>query len=113
MKIDKSRTTINNYYSCDPSIVEKLNLIIQNQQKMATSISDLSAKVDALQTALDEEQAQVKEAIDKLQASVDELRAGGGTAEEREALASKIDNVITDLKGTIPDTTEPPAEGTV
>lgn len=81
------------------SITSKLDLI------MAT-LAELSAKVDTLQTALDEEQQQIKDAIDSLNQIVTDLKAqvaDGGTAEERQAVADKIDAVITDLKGTIPD----------
>ena len=72
---------------------------------MAT-LKELSEKVDALQAALDAEQEQIKNAIDTLQATVDTLNqniADGGTAEERQAVADKIDAVIVDLQGTIAD----------
>lgn len=75
------------------------------------SIQELTAKVDALQTALDNEQAQIKDAIDGLTQTVTDLQAiiaDGGTAEERQALADKLDAVITDLQGTIADTPPTP-----
>lgn len=81
-------------------IIQKLNLI------MAT-IQELSAKVDALQVALDLEQQQIADAIAALQATVADLQAlvvDGGTAEERQAVSDKLDAVIADLQATIPDT---------
>lgn len=73
------------------------------------NITQLTEKVDALQTALDAEQEQIKAAIDELNAAKAELEvmiAEGGTTEQRQALADKLDGVITDLKGTIPDETD-------
>lgn len=73
---------------------------------MAT-IQELSAKVDALQVALDLEQQQIADAIAALQATVADLQAlvvDGGTAEERQAVSDKLDAVIADLQATIPDT---------
>lgn len=67
------------------------------------SISDLSAKVDQLQAALDNEQEQIKAAIDALTATVAELQVSGGTEIERQALSDKLDSVIADLQATIPD----------
>ena len=78
------------------------------------NIQELDAKVDQLQTALDSEQEQIKTAIDGLTAEVANLNAiiaDGGTPEQRQAIADKIDSIVTDLKGTIPDVVvEPPVE---
>lgn len=87
-----------------------LNPIIN--EIMAT-LKQLSEKVDALQAALDAEQEQIKNAIDTLIAQVEQLKqniADGGTEEERQAVADKIDAVIADLQGTIADAETPPAE---
>lgn len=70
---------------------------------MAT-IAELTAQVDDLQVALDNEQAQIAEAIAGLNASIEELTAlvaEGGTAEERQALADKLTAIKEDLEGTI------------
>lgn len=77
---------------------------------MAT-LAELSAKVDSLQTALDEEQQQVANKIAELEAVAAELRASGGTTADRQAVADKIDAIAADLKSTIPDDVvpEPPA----
>ena len=72
---------------------------------MAT-IQELSNKVDELQVALDNEQAQILAAIEDLNDTIAELRdlvADGGTAEERQALADKLDAIKSDLENTIPD----------
>lgn len=87
-----------------------LTQILKNQKIIMASIKELTAQVDELQTALDEEQEQIKKAIGDLQAIVDQLNANigdGGTVEERQALSDKIAAVKTDLQGTIPDETTP------
>lgn len=77
--------------------------------------ADLSAKVDELQTALNEEQAQIEALnqekqtiIDNLTARVAELeaiQADGGTPEERQAILDKMNALLEDTKATIPDNT--------
>lgn len=72
------------------------------------TLSELSAKVDELQSALDSEQEQIKAAIDALTAANADLEAqvaAGGTEAERQAVVDKINAVIEDLKGTIADGT--------
>lgn len=67
-------------------------------------IKELAAKVDELQTALDEEQVAIQAAIDALTTANADLQAqvtAGGTAEERQAIVDKINSVIADLQGTI------------
>jgi Tfp pilus assembly protein FimV len=75
------------------------------------TLAELSAKVDELQTSLDEEQQQVANKIAELEAIAAELRTTGGTDADRQAVADKIDAVAADLKATIPDDVvpEPPA----
>lgn len=68
------------------------------------SISELSSKVDALQAALDSEQQEIADAIAQLNQTISDLQAivsDGGTAEERQAIADKLDAITTDLQGTI------------
>jgi len=68
------------------------------------TLQELNAKVDELQTALDEEQVAIQAAIDALTAANADLQllvAAGGTDAERQAVADKIDAVIADLKATI------------
>lgn len=68
------------------------------------TIQELNAKVDELQTALDEEQTAIQAAIDTLTTANTELQAlvvAGGTEADRQAVHDKIDLAITDLKATI------------
>lgn len=72
------------------------------------TIQELSAKVDELQTALDDEQVQIQAAIDALKTAAADLQtqldaaiAAGGTDAERQAVIDKINGVITDLQATI------------
>jgi len=85
-----------------------------------SKVTDIEAKVDALQTALDNEQAQIQTAIDGLNTTVQELRdqiaAGAADTESLDRIATKLDTIKTDLEGTIADApTEPtpdtPTEG--
>jgi len=72
------------------------------------TLQELSAKVDELQTALDDEQTAIQAAIDALaavaadlQTQLDAAIAAGGTDAERQAVVDKINSVITDLQATI------------
>lgn len=79
--------------------------------KLMATLAEVQAKVTELQTALDAEQEQIKQAIDALTATIEQLRAdvaGGGTEAERQQVVDQIQSVVDDLKGTIPD--EPPVE---
>lgn len=90
--------------------------IISFNKHIMASIAQLTEKVDALQTALDAEQQEIQEAIAALNTTVQELRDQianneGGTVEERQALADKLDAIKTDLEGTITSQTpETPTE---
>lgn len=90
-------------------LIRKIDHLTKYIHDIMASIQELTAKVDALQTALDEEQAVIKAAIDALNQTVTDLQAivsEGGTTEERQALADKLDAITEDLKGTIPDAPE-------
>lgn len=72
------------------------------------TLAELDAKVNELQTALDDEQIQIANAISSLQAIATDLQtqldaqvAAGGTDAERQAVLDKLNNVITDLQATI------------
>jgi hypothetical protein len=68
------------------------------------TLQEVSAKVDELQTALDDEQVQIKNAIDALTSANADLQAqvaSGGTDADRQAVVDKINAVISDLQGTI------------
>lgn len=73
------------------------------------NIQELAQKVDALQVALDVEQEQIAAAIEALNQAIADLQAmvaEGGTPEERQALADKLDAIKADLESTIPDEPE-------
>lgn len=78
--------------------------IIKFLKEIMANIQELQAKVDALQASLDAEQEQVAAAIAALQQSIIDLQAivaDGGTAEERQALADKLDEIKSDLESTV------------
>ena len=74
-------------------------------------LNELNAKVDELQTALDEEQQQVADliasrdaAIATLETTVADLQAqvtAGGTDADRQAIVDKVNSAIADLKSTV------------
>lgn len=78
---------------------------------MAKTVADIEAKVDALQTALDNEQAQIQASIDGLNTTIQELRDqianGANDQEALERIATKLDAIQTDLEGTIADNPSP------
>lgn len=79
---------------------------------MAKNITDLSAKADELQIALDNVQAKVQENTATLQAEIQELKdiiAAGGSGAEIDAVFVKLDATLVDLNSTFPPI-DPPAE---
>lgn len=87
-------------------VEKKLNRIIKQNNDTMASIAQLTQKVDALQAALDAEQQEIQDAIAALNTTLQELRDQianneGGTVEERQALADKLDAIKTDLEGTV------------
>jgi hypothetical protein len=73
-------------------------------KKIMANITELTAKVDSLQASLDAEQQQIADAIAALNQSIVDLQAlvtDGGTVEQRQALADKLDSIKTDLEGTV------------
>ena len=75
------------------------------------SIQEISERLDVAQAKLDIEQEQVRQALGVLQSTVDELRANqvdGGTAEQRQGIIDKLDNLIADLESTVPPPTPEP-----
>jgi predicted nucleic acid-binding Zn-ribbon protein len=87
--------------------------ILTRLEDIMASITDLSAKVEELQTALDTEQTQIADAFAAFLAEVTDLKAqllAGGTEAERQAVSDKLDAAIADLQATIPDAPAPPEE---
>jgi hypothetical protein len=78
--------------------------------------AELSAKVDELQVALDEEQQQVADLLAEKNSTIETLNgvivdlegqiADGGTAEQRQALLDKMNALLSDLKGTVADASQ-------
>lgn len=75
------------------------------------TITELEAKVDEVQTALDAEQQQVADLLAEKNSTIETLNgvvadlqtqiADGGTAEQRQALLDKIITLKTDLEATV------------
>lgn len=96
-----------NIYSDNEQVLKEIKHL---KSIIMASIAQLTKKVDDLQASLDAEQAQIAAAIAQLQTTIDDLRANateGGTAEERQALADKLDAIKSDLEGTVPDAEQP------
>ena len=68
------------------------------------TIQELISKVDDLQVAIDNEQDEIVAAIEKLNGTIAELQAlveEGGTKEQRQLLADKLEALKQDLVSTI------------
>lgn len=116
MKIDKSRTTIHNhYYGGDPAIIEKLNLIIeQNKKNMALTEQQFTEVLDVINQATN---SGVEYAI-AIQSKIDELKldiANAGLAadaelrimERLESIKTGAGNLATSLQAMAADETNP------
>lgn len=105
---------INIHISGDYADLEKkLDKIISFNKHIMATLTQLTEKVEALQTALDTEQQEIQDAIAALNTTIQELRDqiannDGGTVEQRQALADKLDSIKTDLEGTVNN--NPPTE---
>lgn len=116
-------------------VILLLNQIIKQNTEMAKNFTDLEAqidtltsKVDGLQSSLDAEQEQIKASIDGLTSAnaeqtalIQQLRdelAGLGVDQAKidelvakaEAVNTKLDDIKTDLEGTIADEPAPEPE---
>jgi phage-related tail protein len=92
-------------------VEKKLNRIIKQNTDLMATVAQLNEKVDLLQTTIDETQAAALEKITTLETTVQELRdqiANGGSTEELQAIADKLDAATADLKSTFP--TAPPVD---
>lgn len=102
---------INHTFDKDCITNKLMELLLENNKNIKiimANIAELTEKVDALQVALDNEQVQILGAIADLEQSIADLQvivADGGTAEQRQALADKLDAIKSDLVATIPDET--------
>ena len=85
-------------------VLELLKLQNLKINTIMATIAQLTQKVDDLQAALDAEQQEILAAIAELETAVAELQAlvaDGGTQEQRQALADKLDAVKADLESTV------------
>lgn len=95
----------------ESEVIKFLQLIYNQNTNMAKSIADLSAKADELQTALDEVQAKVQENTATFETELQELKdiiAAGGSGEAIDAVFTKLDSTLVDLKSTFPAPTPEP-----
>ena len=87
------------------------SVIINQLNTIMATLAELTDKLNELQAALDNEQAQVQSAIDGLTAQIAALNeqiANGASPEQLTEVVAKIEAIKNDLEGTIPDA--PPAE---
>lgn len=90
----------------NPLIAQSLLHLFNRQERIMATLQELTDKLDALQVALDNEQAQVKAALDAQAALIAELQAqvnDGATPAQLQAIIDRISSIQTDLEGTITD----------
>ena len=95
----------------DHSVAIQITQINNKLERIMATLEEVTAKITALQTALDNEQAQIQAAIDGLTGQIAALNdqiANGATPEQLQVIADSLTAITTDLEGTIPDA--PPAE---
>jgi len=77
---------------------------------MAKTLADLEGQVDRIQTKLDAEQEQIKQALDDLKAANQELKdqiaQGQIDVASIERISGKLDTLESDLESTIADEPE-------
>jgi len=91
------------------------SVIINQLNTIMATLAELTDKLNELQAALDNEQAQVQSAIDGLTAQIAALNeqiANGASPEQLTEVVAKIEAIKADLEGTIPDLPTPTDEGT-
>jgi hypothetical protein len=87
---------------------KEIKSINQKLDTMALTVAQLTEKVDALQVALDEEQAEILAKVGELETTIAELRAvieAGGDTTALQAIGDKLDVITADLKTTIEPST--------
>lgn len=95
---------INHIHYDDSELIRKIDVLTLKINKMALTVAQLTEKVDALQVALDEEQAEILAKVGELETTIAELRAvieAGGDTAALQAIGDKLDVITADLKTTI------------
>ena len=95
---------INHNYCDSKEIIRYLKIINNKLNNLNMNIQELTELVDSLQVSLDAEQEQIIIAIQGLTQQVQNLTdiiATGGTPEQLQMIADKINTIKTDLEGTI------------
>lgn len=104
------------YHTTEPAqefqdkLLKEIKSLHNKINTMATSIKDLSAQVDTLQTSLDAKQEQIQTAIDALSKSITDLNnliVEGGSEADRQAIADKLTALKADLESTSTTPTGP------
>lgn len=95
---------INHIHYDDSELIRKIDVLTLKINKMALTVAQLTEKVDALQVALDEEQAEILAKVGELETTIAELRAvieAGSDTAALQAIGDKLDVITADLKTTI------------
>lgn len=127
MKVDKS-TTINNYYSCDPSIVNKLNFIIEQNKQIMSELSQFQAALGRIEVATTKVATGLTAVAARITGLEDKIKGMGLPADQEAQLLAQTEGLASNLEsqadvlaqmGQTPENpvpvepSEPPAEPTV
>lgn len=89
-------------------VCRALSSIITNQEKIMTTVTELSAKLDALDEAITQERTEVVNALTGLKGEIqtlkDQIAAGTPVSQEQlDAIGARVDAQITKTQGIITD----------
>lgn len=88
---------------------KRLKYIAKNTERIMGLAEDLNAKLDAVQSALDTEQAEVLAKLDALNAEITALKGEIVPSETASAILARMDAIIADIQSTVTPDEPPPS----
>lgn len=98
MRIDKSTTTINNYYNTDPRIEEKLDLIIQQNKKIMSDLSLHQAALGRIEVATTKVATGLSAVATRITALEDRVKTLGLTKDQEDQILAHTEGLAGNLE---------------